>query len=134
MFKISIKKLKYVSFFLSIIFVCLNYQSLTLYASEETIDIDEDGGATDININDAFDEKSLIVVLKPSKSRYYSVITEFIDKLHSIEEVESYDDLSELSVDSLDEKGIGSTNYNAIEKHLSSIEFKQILKINLKNT
>ena len=45
--------------------------------------------------------------------------------------MKSHDDLSELSVDSLANNGINTQYYSSIENYLNSIDFKQILKINL---
>ena len=87
-----------------------------------------------INTNDEFDDKSLIVILKPSKSKYHGIDCEFIEKLNGIEEVKSYYDLSELSFESLNNEGIDTKSYSSIKNHLDSIDFKQILKINLTTT
>ena len=123
MFKFLSKSFKYFIFVTIVALFCANNWYITVNGSEEFV-----------NLNEEFDEKSIIVVLKSSESQYCGVVSEFIDKLYTIEKVESYEDLTELSIESLVNKRIDTKYYNSIKKYLDSIEFKQILKINLNTT
>ncbi len=128
------KSLKYLILFIIVTFICVNNEPLFVNAEGVTINSNENERLLDIDINGEFDDKSLIVVLEPSISQYYGLCSEFKEKLYTIEEVESYDDLSELSVESLVNDGIDPKCYSSIKNHLDSIDFKQILKINLNTT
>ena len=134
MHKIFKKSIKYMIFIMLALFICANNGYITVNAENMPSILNEDESLNDININDEFDDKSLIVVLEPSISQYSGVCYEFTELLHNVEKVESYEDLSELSVESLVSSGIDIKYYSSIEEHLNSIEFKQILKINLNTT
>lgn len=131
MYKIFRKTLKILVLLMIVTFICISKEYLLVSAAGGTTNTNVDETISNININDEFDDKSVIVVLKSSRSQYYGICPEFASKLYSIEEVKSHDDLSELSVDSLANNGINTQYYSSIENYLNSIDFKQILKINL---
>lgn len=131
MYKIFRKTLKILVLLMIVTFICISKEYLLVSAAGGTTNTNVDETISNIDINDEFDDKSVIVVLKSSRSQYYGICPEFASKLYSIEEVKSHDDLSELSVDSLANNGINTQYYSSIENYLNSIDFKQILKINL---
>lgn len=130
MIKINkIIKESFIVLLLMIIFIILiDYINVNVYTKtviyEKKID-------SEIDINRDFDVSSVIVVLKSRESQYRGVDKKITKKLLGIHQVISIEDLTELPSNLLlDEKTLIESSNKTI-KHLKSIKFKQILKLNL---
>ncbi len=86
----------------------------------------------EIDINSDFNVNSVIVVLKHSHSQYREILDNISNKLYSINEVISLEDLTEVPSDILiNEKTLKTSTSSETIEHLNNIDFKQIIKINL---
>ena len=81
MYKISKRVLKCLFLFMTFLFILMNNEPLIASADDGHINSNEDEIISSININDDFDDKSIIVVLKPNTSQYYGIHPEFAVKM-----------------------------------------------------
>lgn len=100
-------------------------------AAENNYNTNDEKIIQDINLNDNFDTSSVIVVLKANKSQYRGISNEILEKLYAFDEIVSLEDLTKVPTDMLlDEKTLKPEDTETIN-HLSNINFKQIIKVNL---
>lgn len=109
---------------IGIIFI-IPITTVKAYASEET-------EANEV-IEDAFDDSSFLVVLKPDVSQYRGILESVKELFLSNEDIESLENLSEIPERLLRNDGtINPLISPGLAQHFSKINYKQIIKVNIK--
>ncbi len=129
--KFKFKVIIFALSFLIISFGLILFNKTNVYAHDNSNN-SEEKIIKEIDIKSDFNVNSVIVVLKHSHSQYREISDNISNKLYSINEVISLEDLTEVPSDILiNEKTLKTSTSSETIEHLNNIDFKQIIKINL---
>lgn len=126
-----LKKINLYLFFLIIIFIFIFSRNIIVNAYDDIKTTDNKKIICEVDIDDDFDIKTIIVVLKSNFSQYSGISTDVLNKLLYVNNVSDIEDLSEVPKEYLIDSKTLITSETETVLHLKSIQFKQILKLHL---
>lgn len=126
--RLKVNKIYLSIFFMIIIIICLCFAN----SIKVNAQINESKIYTNATIDEDFDDSCVLAVLKSSFSKYNDIDSTIVNKIMQENNVLSVENISEFSEGIVNNDGTLNDRINSeIVEHLSNIEFKQVLKINL---